>query len=93
MRDDALGHVDLVLYGHVSRLRHRHAVWTRRQPRQYRFAARAGEFVVSAGLDRGIHLRTTGGASEVVLSTDEARRVVSALVELIVDVENDFTSP
>jgi len=38
-------------------------------------------------------LRTTGGASEVVLSTDEARRVVSALVELIVDVENDFTSP
>jgi hypothetical protein len=64
------------------------------EPKQYRFAANAGELVIATGSHRGIHFRASAeGAQDVVLSVDEARRVVSALVELIIDVENDFASP
>ncbi len=56
--------------------------------KRHAFAARCGELVIWAGNDETVCFRTTASVgAPVALSTDEARWVVSALVELIVDIE------
>ncbi len=55
-----------------------------------RFETGAGELAIWRGPDRAVHFQTTCGREQsVALSTDEARRAVSALVELIVAIEQD----